>query len=109
MLNQWLRLPMWLASALAAEFVLLGRFLTTDRLVFGCARPNLDRCIKFHTAAVGSFIVSWLVLNGSVQLLEVHFAIAALVGSVAAFIWSALSNFLWVWRPAVRAHLSGTE
>jgi DNA-binding CsgD family transcriptional regulator len=73
--------------------------VTTDRFVFGHARPTLLRCVRFDLAAVGSFTVSWLVLNGSVQLLDVHFAIAAFLGSVASFIWSALSNFLWVWRP----------
>jgi hypothetical protein len=31
-LHQWLGCPLWLASALAAETVLLGRFLSTDRL-----------------------------------------------------------------------------
>src|SRR5919201_1022464 len=34
-LHQWLKCPLWLASALAAECVLLARFLSTDRLVFG--------------------------------------------------------------------------
>ena len=106
-LHQWLDVPLWLASALAAEFVLVGRFLTTDRLVFGHRRPTLQRCIRFHLAAVGSFTVSWLVLNGSVRLLDVHFAVATFLGSAAAFTWSALTNFLWVWRPKRR--LSGAD
>ena len=100
LLYQHLRCPLWLASAVAAEAVLLARFMATDRLVFGHARPTLVRCGRFHGAGMGSFAVSWLVLNGAAALLGLPYVAAALLGSVAAFLWSALSNFLWVWRPA---------
>lgn len=99
-LNQWLGYPLWFASAIAAEFVLMGRFLSTDRFVFGHARPTPGRCLRFHAAAAGSFAVSWVVLNGSAMLLDVQYAVAAFLGSVAAFVWSAFTNFLWVWRPS---------
>jgi putative flippase GtrA len=97
-LHQWLGCPLWLASALAAETVLLGRFLSTDRLVFGHARPAFARCWRFHAAAAGAFTVSWLVLNGSATVLHVQYVLAAFLGSVAAFGWSGLTNFWWVWR-----------
>jgi putative flippase GtrA len=97
-LHQWLRCPLWLASAVAAEFVLLARFLSTDRLVFGHARPGLGRCGRFHVAALGSFAVSWLALNGSSMFLDLPYVLAAFVGSIAAFGWSGVTNFLWVWR-----------
>jgi putative flippase GtrA len=97
-LRQGLHYPLWLSSALAAEVILLGRFLSTDRFVFGHANPTLGRCWRFHVAAAGSFAISWLVLNGCAVFFDVHYAVAAFLGSVAAFIWSALSNFLWVWR-----------
>jgi putative flippase GtrA len=98
LLHQWLDIPLWVASAMAAESVLLARFISTDRLVFGYPRPSLSRCWRFHAAAAGSFIVSWLVLNGSAALLDVHYVVAAFLGSVASFVWSGLTNFLWVWR-----------
>jgi putative flippase GtrA len=97
-LHQWLSCPLWLASAVAAEFVLLARFLSTDRLVFGYARPDLSRCGRFHAAALGSFAVSWLALNGSSTFLDLPYVLAAFVGSIAAFAWSGVTNFLWVWR-----------
>ena len=97
-LHQRLGCPLWLASALAAETVLLGRFFSTDRLVFHQARPTVDRCARFHAAAAGAFLVSWLVLNGSAAVLHVQYVMAAFLGSVAAFGWSGLTNFLWVWR-----------
>lgn len=97
-LHQWLGLPLWLASAMAAETVLLGRFFSTDRFVFGYVRPSFARCWRFHAAAVGSFVVSWLVLNGSAAIFDLHYAVAAFLGSVASFVWSGLTNFLWVWR-----------
>jgi putative flippase GtrA len=73
LLYQSLRCPLWLASAVAAETVLLARFLATDRLVFGHVNPTLVRCGRFHGAAAGSFAVSWLVLNGSAALLGVSY------------------------------------
>lgn len=100
-LRQGLHCPLWLASAIAAELVLLGRFLSTDRFVFGHSRPTLDRCGRFHVAVLGSLAVSWIVLNVSAALLEVHYVVAVFLGSVAAFVWSGLTNFLWVWRPVV--------
>ncbi|MBV8717064.1 MAG: GtrA family protein [Chloroflexi bacterium] len=103
-LHQWLGMHLWLASALAAEIVLLGRFLSTDRFVFGYATPSFGRCWRFHVAAAGSFAVSWLVLNGSAHELQVPYPVATFLGSAAAFVWSGLTNFLWVWRSAQPAN-----
>ena len=100
LLHQGLAWPLWLASALAAEASLLARFLATDRWVFGYARPTLRRAGRFHGAAVVAFVVNWLVLNGAVGWWGVSYVLAALLGTGAAFGWSALTNFLWVWRPA---------
>jgi hypothetical protein len=36
------------------------------------------------------------------RLLGVPYVLAAFLGSGAAFVWSGLSNFLWVWRPQRR-------
>jgi putative flippase GtrA len=98
-LHQWFKVSLWIASAMAAEIVLIGRFLTTDRFVFGYTRPSLGRCGRFHISALGSFLVSWLVLNSAAAMLGVQYVQAAFLGSVAAFAWSGLTNFLWVWRP----------
>jgi putative flippase GtrA len=99
LLRQGCGWPLWLASAVAAEAVLVARFLSTDRFVFGYPRPAIERGLRFQSAAVGSFAASWLVLNAVATLLHVHYAIAVLCGSLAAFCWSALTNFCWVWRP----------
>jgi putative flippase GtrA len=113
-LHQWLKCPLWLASAVAAECVLLARFLSTDRLVFGYAAPTLARCGRFHAAAAGSFAVSWVVLNGTATVFGVPYVAAAFLGSVASFVWSGLTNFLWVWRspsphPSVMRPAAGAE
>jgi putative flippase GtrA len=99
LLHQWLGMHLWQASLLAGEVVVLCRFLSTDRLVFGYATPSFGRCWRFHIAAAGSFTVSWLVLNGSAHTLEIPYPVATFLGSIAAFVWSGLTNFLWVWRP----------
>ncbi len=98
LLHQYLRWPLWLASAVAAEIVLLARFLSTDRLVFGYERPTFGRAWRFHVSAAGSFAISWLVLNASAALLGLPYGLALFAGTVASFVWSSLTNFLWVWR-----------
>jgi putative flippase GtrA len=108
-LHQWLRVPLWIASALAAELVLLGRFLSTDRFVFGYPTPSFGRCWRFHASAVGSFAVSWIVLNSSAAILDLQYVAAAFLGSIAAFVWSGLTNFLWVWRPTRAVSESAAE
>jgi putative flippase GtrA len=97
-LHQWLKVSLWIASAMSAEVVLLGRFLSTDRFVFGYPTPSLGRCWRFHVSALGSFMVSWLVLNSAATVLGLEYIPAAFLGSVASFAWSGLTNFLWVWR-----------
>lgn len=111
-LYQGLGLPLWLSSALAAEALILARFLVADRWVFRHPRPSVPRCIRYHGASAGAFAVSWVVLNGSAALLSVPYQVAALLGTGAAFVWSLLTNFLWVWRPTAlvpREPLSGGQ
>ncbi len=85
LLHQYLRWPLWQASAVAAEIVLIGRFLSTDRLVFGYARPTFARCWRFHASAAGSFAVSWVVLNASAAALGLPYGLACFAGTVASF------------------------
>ncbi len=99
-LYQGLGWPLWLASAVAAETLIIVRFLVADRWVFGHASPALDRCWRYHGASAGAFVVSWVVLNGSAAYLGVPYLAAALLGTGASFVWSLLTNFLWVWKPA---------
>jgi putative flippase GtrA len=41
--------------------------------------------------------VYWLSINALNLLLGVEYIAAFLVGTAAAFTWSLLTNFLWVW------------
>ena len=85
-----------IASFVAAEALIIGKFLVTDRFVFGHPHPTYRRAAKYQGASTGALAVSWLVLNGFV-LVGVVYPIAFLVGTAAAFTWSLLTNFLWVW------------
>jgi putative flippase GtrA len=91
---QW---PLPVATAAAAETLILVKFLVTDRWVFGHASPTLERVVRYHGASAGAFIVYWLVVNGLAVLLGLPYIAAFLVGTAAAFSWSLMSNFLWVW------------
>ena len=95
-----LGIPLWAASALAAESLMLARFLVTDRWVFGYARPSVGRLGRYHGTCAGAFVVSWGMLNALSALLGLDYRVAWALGTVAALAWSAWSNLLWVWRPA---------
>ncbi len=90
------------ATAIAAEVLILGKFITTDRLVFGRASPTVNRLLKYHGASGGALLVYWLVINGLAELRGVPYVTAFVVGTAAAFLWSLVTNFLWVWAQPVR-------
>jgi dolichol-phosphate mannosyltransferase len=89
--------PLPAATAVAAEVLILAKFLIADRWVFGHALPTVNRLLRYHGACAGAFVVYWLVINGLVELLGVPYVLAFLAGTAASFAWSLMSNFLWVW------------
>lgn len=95
--------PLPIATAVAAEVLILVKFLVNDRLVFGHSWPTWSRLVKYHGASAGALVVYWIVVNGLAALLSLPYVLAFIVGSAAAFAWSFLTNFLWVWAPARRA------
>jgi putative flippase GtrA len=92
---QW---PLPIATAVAAEVLILLKFLLNDRLVFNHTWPTLGRLVRYHGASAGALAVYWIVINGLSLLLGVEYVIAFVAGTAAAFTWSLLTNFLWVWR-----------
>src|SRR5579864_9519937 len=50
-LHQWLGMHLWQASAVSGETVILGRFFTNDRFVFGHPTPSFGRCWRYHVAS----------------------------------------------------------
>ncbi len=97
------RLPLWIASALAAETLILARFAAMDRWVFGHTRPAWERLVRYHGASAGALVVYWVAINAAVGLLGIQYLLAALAGTGASFLWSLVTNFLWVWARPVQA------
>ncbi len=97
LLHERLQVPLPIATALAAETFILAKFLTADRFVFRHPAPNFERLLKYHGASAGALIVYWLVINGLSELAEVPYVVAFVVGTGAAFTWSLVTNFMWVW------------
>jgi putative flippase GtrA len=97
LLYEVLQWPLPIATASAAETLIVVKFLVTDRWVFGHPSPRVERLVRYHGASAGAFIVYWLVVNGLAVLLGLPYVAAFLVGTAAAFSWSLMSNFLWVW------------
>jgi putative flippase GtrA len=91
---QW---PLPIATAVAAETLILVKFVVADRWVFGHPWPTVNRLVRYHGACAGAFVVYWLVINGVVELLEVPYVVGFVLGTGAAFAWSLVTNFFWVW------------
>ncbi|HEX8967991.1 MAG TPA: GtrA family protein [Chloroflexota bacterium] len=89
--------PLPFATALAAEILIVAKFVVSDRWVFGYPWPNLRRLARYHGASAGALVAYWLVVNGLGVVVGLPYAVAFIVGTSAAFTWSLATNFLWVW------------
>jgi putative flippase GtrA len=90
--------PLPVATAAAAEVLILGKFLANDRFVFGHPWPDLARLVRYHGASFGALAVYWLVLNALSLFGGLPYVAAFVVGTAAAFSWSLITNFVWVWE-----------
>ena len=89
--------PLPVATAVAAEALILVKFVIADRWVFGHARPAWDRLARYHGACLGALVVYWLAINALAALLGLPYVVAFVIGTGASFSWSLVSNFRWVW------------
>ena len=103
---QW-SLPV--ATALAAEVLILVKFVVADRWVFGHPWPTFNRLLKYHGASAGALIVYWLIVNALGLIVGLPYVAAFIIGTAAAFAWSLLTNFLWVWAQPLRSEPSVGE
>jgi len=106
---QW---PLPVATAVAAEVLIIFKFLMNDRFVFGHPWPTLPRLAgwwwwwrlaKYQGASAGALVVYWLAINALSLLAGVPYVPAFVVSTAAAFTWSLLTNFLWVWAHPVQS------
>lgn len=96
-LHDGFNLALPVATAVAAEVLILLKFGVTDRWVFGHPWPTAQRAMRYHGACAGSLVVYWLVINAASVVLDVPYAAGFVLGTAAAFAWSLATNFLWVW------------
>jgi putative flippase GtrA len=100
-LYELLRWPLPLATLVAAETLIILKFLLNDRFVFRHHWPTVPRLMRYHGASAGALAVYWVAINAITLLAGVPYVLAFVVSTAAAFTWSLLTNFLWVWaRPA---------
>jgi putative flippase GtrA len=95
--------PLPVATAVAAEVLILVKFLVADRWVFGHPVPTLRRLIRYHGASAGALVVYWIVVNALGLMAGFPYVAAFIVGTTAAFVWSLATNFLWVWAQPARS------
>jgi putative flippase GtrA len=98
LLYEGLSWPLAVATLVAAEVLIMGKFLANDRFVFGNAWPTLRRLVRYHCASAGALAMYWVVLNALSAFAGVPYVAAFIVGTAAAFTWSLITNFLWVWE-----------
>jgi putative flippase GtrA len=99
--------PLTIATAVAAETLILTRFFISDRWIFGFSRPTLERLLKYHGASAGALVVYWLAVNSLAAFAAVPYAAAFILATGASFGWSLATNFLWVWGKASAARQAG--
>ena len=97
---QW---PLPIATAVAAEVLIIFKFLTNDRFVFKYPSPTLGRLAKYHGASAGAFVVYWVGINVLTLMAGMPYVPAFVLSTAAAFTWSLLTNFLWVWAHPVQS------
>jgi len=96
-LYEGLMWPFPLATAVAAEVLILMKFFVADRLIFGHPAPSAGRLLRYHGASAGALVVYWVLINALSVALGVPYVLAFVLSTGAAFVWSLVSNFLWVW------------
>ena len=101
--------PKPVASLVAAEVLILAKFIVADRWVFHHPWPTWNRLGRYQGASAGALVVYWLVFNGMVLIATVPYPVAFVVGTGAAFTWSLLTNFLWVWAKPVPRNVNAGE
>jgi putative flippase GtrA len=94
--------PLPVATAVAAEVLILAKFVIADRWVFHHPSPTFGRLTRYHGASAGALVVYWLVINALGLIVGIPYMLAFLVGTGAAFVWSLVTNFLWVWAQPAR-------
>jgi putative flippase GtrA len=95
--------PLPVASIVAAEVLIVCKFLVSDRWVFGHPCPAVGRLVRYQGASIGAAVVYWVVINGLALLQGVPYVAGFVLGTAAAFAWSLVTNFFWVWAQPARA------
>jgi putative flippase GtrA len=98
-----------IATAVAAEVLILVKFLVADRWVFSHRWPAWDRLLRYHGASAGALAVYWLVINGLAAFLDLPYVVGFIAGTGAAFTWSLLTNFLWVWAKPLPTNVNAGD
>lgn len=106
-LVELLRMPVVLATVVAAEAGTLLRFLVNDRWVFGKARPSWGRLWQYHVANAASLAIWWGATN-LFAYFGAHYMIASVMAMACSVFISVLTNFFWIWRhgkpPSTQGH-----
>jgi putative flippase GtrA len=93
--------PYFLATLLSGEIGTVLRFLVVDRWVFRHPRPTFMRLWQYHVANALGFGIWWSVAN-LLEMMGVHYLVAAILAMFFSVGVNMLSNFWWIWRkPAV--------
>jgi putative flippase GtrA len=92
-----LKVPVVVATLLAAEACTLLRFAVNHYWVFGNRNPTWAHCVQYHIANAGAFVVWWVAAN-ALTVLGMHYLVASIVAVACSTLVSLMTNFHWIWR-----------
>ncbi len=100
-LYEYLRLPLVAASALAVETAIASNFLLNDRWTFGRRRLSIHRFGKFNAVSLGGLVITTTTLWLLVNLFNMPYLLANLLGISLSTAWNFIVNVLWTWGQSV--------
>jgi putative flippase GtrA len=91
------RVPLAIATLVAAEVATILRFFVTNTWVFDRTASTARGLWQFHCANAAGFAIWWSISN-LLPRYGVHYLVAAVVGTGGSMGFNFLASFFWIWR-----------
>jgi putative flippase GtrA len=91
------RIPLAVATLVAAEIATILRFFVTNLWVFDRTASSAKGLWQFHCANAAGFAVWWCISNLLARY-GVHYMVAATAGIAGSMGFNILASFFWIWR-----------
>ena len=83
-------------TAVITQFILNDRWTFRDRRDMACG--TLVRARKYFLTCTGGIIIYFVILIPLTEFANVYYAVSAVIGIFAGFLWNYAGSTLWAWR-----------